>query len=206
MNSNPILLPIFYLPSIAWFSVFLKFENEILLEQMEHFPKQTYRNRTEIMGANGKLTLSIPVKKHGKIPIKDIEISFTENWKAQHWKSIQSAYQSSPYFEFYKDKLFEIYNNDIHNLVEFNSNALTIILKLLKIEKHYSFTNQYDVVDAYGFRTFFSSKKTIHYNMESYFQVFSDKFPFMENLSILDLICNMGPESATYIKKVSQSS
>ena len=104
------LLPIFYLPPIYWFSKFLN-EDQISLEQWENFPKQTYRNRTNIYGANGKLSLVIPIKHTGKRQMKDIEISYAENWQKIHWKSIKTAYQSSPYFEFYEDKLGEIYKN-----------------------------------------------------------------------------------------------
>ena len=106
---NKILLPIFYLPPISWFSIFLDGDNHIFLEQFENFPKQTYRNRTAIYGANGKLPLIIPIKHNGKREMKDIEISFSEDWQKLHWKSIKTAYQSTPYFEFYEDRLKSIF-------------------------------------------------------------------------------------------------
>ena len=88
---NKILLPIFYLPPISWFSIFLDGDNHIFLEQFENFPKQTYRNRTAIYGANGKLPLIIPIKHNGKREMKDIEISYSEDWQKLHWKSIKTA-------------------------------------------------------------------------------------------------------------------
>ena len=136
------LLPIFYLPPIYWFSKFLN-EDQISLEQWENFPKQTYRNRTNIYGANGKLSLVIPIKHTGKRLMKDIEISYAENWQKIHWKSIKTAYQSSPYFEFYEDKLGEIYNTDEPLLAKFNLRALEIIQDILKTEKSFSLTEEY---------------------------------------------------------------
>ena len=105
-----ILLPLFYLPPISWFSEFLKEENEIILEQFENFPKQTYRNRCNIYGANGRLSLIIPINHNGKRVLKELEISDRENWKKLHWKSIKTAYQSSPYFEFYENKMEDIFS------------------------------------------------------------------------------------------------
>jgi hypothetical protein len=200
---SKILLPLFYLPPISWFSAFVKNESEIILEQMEHFPKQTYRNRMEILGANGKLVLSIPIKKAEKKPLKDIEISFLENWKTQHWKSIQSAYQASPYFEYYQDDLKKIYENDLVNLIDFNLNALSIIQKLLKINIDYQLNSVFEnEFQGTNLRNYFSSKQETNIPMESYYQVFSDKFDFQKDLSILDLLCNKGPESATYLSNI----
>lgn len=105
-----ILLPVFYLPPISWFSEFLKEENEVVLEQFENFPKQTYRNRTNVYGANGKLSLIIPIHHTGERCFKNLEISYVEDWQKLHWKSIKNAYQSSPYFEFYEDKLEKIFS------------------------------------------------------------------------------------------------
>jgi len=117
---NKLLLPLFYLAPVSWFSVFLNEDNEIFLEQYENFPKQTYRNRAAIYGANGKLPLIIPINHNGKREMKDIEISFAEDWQKLHWKSIKTAYQSTPYFEFYEDRLKGIYDEKISSLAEFN--------------------------------------------------------------------------------------
>lgn len=203
--SNISLLPIFYLPPISWFSVFLKKETEIMLEKKENFPKQTYRNRAEIYGANGKLTLSIPIKNQGKTPMEKVEMSFAEDWKSQHWKSIQSAYQNSPYFEYYQNDLKKIYENEISNLVEFNIHALKIVLKLLKKNQSFTLNSEYQhEFDGQDFRTLFSSKKESIWEMDSYYQVFSDKGGFVKDLSILDLLCNKGPETTTYLLELSK--
>ncbi|WP_312825185.1 WbqC family protein [Epilithonimonas sp.] len=198
-----VLLPIFYLPPVSWFSVFLNEENEVDFEQFENFPKQTYRNRASIYGANGKLALIIPIKHTGKREIKDIEVSFAEDWQKLHWKSIKTAYQSTPYFEYYEDKLKKIYAEQIVSLKEFNLKALGIILDILKTEKKYELTKEYfKKPEAEDYREKFSAKSESASEFEEYYQSFSDKNGFIKDLSILDLLCNIGPESLTYIKNI----
>ena len=198
-----ILLPIFYLPPVSWFAVFLKEENEIVLEQYENFPKQTYRNRANIYGANGRLSLIIPISHSGKRVMKEIEISYRENWKQLHWKSIKTAYQSSPYFEFYEDKLQKIFEFRTDSLIQFNLNALKIIQEVLKTEKAYSLNIEYVKIPLEeNYREKFSAKKESEIEMEEYYQTFTDKMGFMKDLSILDLICNKGPETLTYLKNI----
>ena len=198
-----ILLPIFYLPPVSWFAVFLKEENEIVLEQYENFPKQTYRNRTNIYGANGRLSLIIPINHSGERIMKQIEISHRENWKQNHWKSIKTAYQSSPYFEFYEDKLQKIFEFESDSLIQFNLNALKIVLDILKTEKAYSLNIEYVKIPLEeNYREKFSAKKESEIEMEEYYQTFTDKMGFMKDLSILDLICNKGPETLTYLKNI----
>lgn len=200
------VLPIFYLPPVSWFAEFLKDENEILLEQHENFPKQTYRSRCNIYGANGKLALILPIHHNGKRVMKDLELSYAEDWQKLHRKSIKIAYQSSPYFEYYEDKLKQIFSVQPTSLIEFNLNALKIILQILKVEKDYSLTTEFEKTpDAVDFRERFSAKKESEYHLPEYYQTFSDKLGFIKDLSILDVVCNIGPESATYIKKVTQS-
>ncbi len=198
-----ILLPIFYLPPISWFAVFLKVENEVVLEQFENFPKQTYRNRANIYGANGRLSLIIPTRHTGKRIMKETEISHRENWQQLHWKSIKTAYQSSPYFEFYEEKLEKIFEFKTDSLIKFNLNALKIIQDILKTEKAYSLNNDYVKIPLEeNYREKFSAKKASEFEMEEYYQTFSDKLGFEKDLSILDLICNKGPETLTYLKNI----
>ena len=201
--NNKILLPIFYLPPVSWFFVFLNTENQITFEQFENFPKQTYRNRATIYGANGKLPLIIPIKHTGKREIKDIEISFAEDWQKLHWKSIKTAYQSTPYFEYYEDKLKSIFSEKIISLKDFNIKALGIILAILKTEKNYDFTSEYfKNPESEDYRERFSAKSESEFDTPEYYQSFSDKYGFLKDLSILDLICNIGPESLTYCKNI----
>lgn len=198
-----VVMPVFYLPPISWFAEFLNEENEVVFEQFEHFPKQTYRNRANIYGANGKLSLIIPIRHTGKREIKEIEISYAENWQKLHWKSIKTAYQSTPYFEFYEDKLSKIYETEEKSLLNFNLQALEIVQKILKTEKAYSLNQEYLKNPAgTDLREAFSAKEESRNNFEEYWQSFSEKYGFIKDLSILDLICNKGPESLTYIKNL----
>ncbi|KFC19783.1 WbqC family protein [Chryseobacterium sp. FH1] len=201
--NNKILLPIFYLPPISWFSVFLDSENETTFEQFENFPKQTYRNRAVIYGANGKLPLIIPIKHTGKRELRDIEISYAEDWQKLHWKSIKTAYQSTPYFEYYEDKLRSIFEEKIDSLVAFNLKALKVVLAILKSEKEFTFSEEYfKNPESEDYREKFSAKTETEIEMAQYYQSFSDKNGFLKDLSVLDLICNIGPESLTYIKNI----
>lgn len=206
MNMKNVLLPVFYLPPISWFSVFLDPESKIVFEQFESFPKQTYRNRANIYGANGKLPLIIPIAHNGKRAMKDIEISESENWRKLHWKSIKTAYQSSPYFEYYEDKIKKIFDLNEKFLLDFNLKGLEVIQQILKTEKAHSLNEEYiKIPEGLNYREKFSAKHPSEFEMEKYYQTFSDKLGFLSDLSILDLICNKGPESLTYIKNIKQS-
>ena len=104
--ADTVLLSTAYFPPIQYFTKFLLYKN-ILIEQYDHYGKQSYRNRCEIYGANGPLTLSVPVnKKHNqKILVRDVDIDYSLNWQKVHWKAIESAYNRSPFFLYYKDRL-----------------------------------------------------------------------------------------------------
>lgn len=201
-----VLLPVFYLPPVSWFSDFLNQENDVVFEKFENFPKQTYRNRANIYGANGKLSLIIPIHHNGTRIINDIEISYAEDWQKLHWKSIKTAYQSSPYFEYYESKLVDIFLHKTKSLLDFNINSLKIILDILKEEKSFSFTEEYiRVPDALDYRESYSAKQESGDNWLEYYQTFSDKQGFIKDLSILDLLCNLGPEARTYINKINHN-
>ena len=135
--------------------------------------------------------------------MKETEISHRENWQQLHWKSIKTAYQRSPYFEFYEEKLEKIFDFKTDSLIEFNLNALKIIQDILKTEKAYSLNNDYVKIPLEeNYREKFSAKKESEIEMEEYYQTFTDKMGFMKDLSILDLICNKGPETLTYLKNI----
>ncbi|MEC5395193.1 WbqC family protein [Bergeyella sp. RCAD1439] len=197
------LMPVFYMPPVSWFSFFLEQGSEITLEQYEHFPKQTYRNRANIYGANGRLSLIIPIRHTGARVMNSIEISYAENWRGLHWKSIKTAYQSSPYFEFYESRLAEIFKLEERYLLEYNLKALAILLDLLKEAKPYTLSEEYlGTPKGADLRMAFSAKQASEYPMEAYYQTFSDKYGFIGDLSVIDLLCNKGPESSGYIRNL----
>ena len=196
-----VLLPISYLGPVSYYSVLLKY-NEIFLETKEHFIKQSVRNRCSILGSNGVQILTIPKqrKSSDKTLISEIKISNKDNWQKSHWQSIVFAYNSSPFFEYYKDKLEDFYFSEYTDLFEFNIKITKTILSFLQEEKELHFTNEYNKkFDGPDFR---ESGFQIE-NIEKYEQVFSEKHDFTPNLSILDLLFNLGPETTSYLERQS---
>ena len=198
------ILPILYAGNIEYFSILLNSTDPIFLDSNEHFVKQSYRNRTEIYGANGKLSLIIPlVKRNKRTPMKDVLIDYSQNWQKLHWKSFESAYRSSPYFEFYEHQLKPFYKEKKHEkLVDFNLALLELILKLLKEEVSLGFTVHYEEVEGIDYRKEINPKKSKGklYPSENYLQVFEAKQGYISNLSILDLLFNEGPNAINFLK------
>lgn len=198
-----ILLPSFYLAPIAYYRHILQCEGKILLERHEHFPKQTYRNRASIHAANGILNLTIPIKKSNvplRSQLKDVQISYEDDWQRLHWMTLQSAYRRSAYFEFYEDDFVGFYQQEYPYLFEFNQALNELILRLLRIDKPIIETQSYEesYSDVLDLRTSIHPKKNERPNTP-YFQVFEPKNGFIPNLSIVDLLFNQGPESRNYL-------
>ena len=198
-----VMMPVFYMPPLSWFAEFLKRDTEVVLEQYESFPKQTYRNRANIYGANGKLSLIIPIQHSEDKLYKNTQVSNAVKWQAQHWKSIESAYKGSPYFDYYEYKLKALFTKEVGSLLEFNLRFLDVVLSILKTDKTYQLSEDYMVdFDGIDLRNGFSTKESNQLIIAEYYQTFSEKHGFIPDLSILDLICNNGPESATYLKSL----
>ena len=171
------------------------------MELHEHFIKQSIRNRCDIYGANGKLQLTIPKQRKGssKTIIKEIQISYKQDWQKQHWTAIQSAYNSSPFFKYYQDELQPFFEDEEKLLVDFNQKLQKVILGLLQEEDNTNFTKEFQHEGSFSdFRNHkFKSK-----NLQRYDQVFMEKHGFIANLSIIDLLFNLGPESSDYLHKL----
>ena len=194
-----------YLAPVEYYML-LSDADKILLEQHDFFVKQTYRNRCTIATANGVMDLIIPVEKSAsnKTLIKDIRISDHGNWKINHWKAILSAYQSSPFFEYYADDLVYCYEKQWDFLWDFNLVLQEKMLILLDIHPEINLTDKYqaDYHNEYiDLREAIHPKKeNVITDLHSYYQVFSQKFGFQKNLSIIDLLFNMGNESILILK------
>jgi len=176
------------------------------LEVKEHFTKQSYRSRCEIYGANGILKLIVPLKKwKSGSKTESIEISYDENWPLLHWKSITAAYRSSPYFEFYEDELIEIFQKKFRFLVNLNQYAEKQISTMIQLPLRAKKTKSFQKVSSPDLRLQIHPKSDSFVNQfqfPTYNQVFSPKFGFIKNLSILDLLFNLGPESLNYLKNI----
>lgn len=192
-----------YMGSINLWS-FMTTAKTLIIEQHDYYQKQTFRNRTYIHGANGKLLLTIPVKHLGEIGhqyYQTVEIENSFNWQKQHWKSIQSAYRSSPYFEFYEDDLAVLYKTKFSSLYAFNKAYFELLLKLLGWEPTVQYTESYETIPAAtDIRAQIEQKNSKTDLVLKYTQVFEDKNGFIPNLSIIDLLFNEGPNTLTLLK------
>jgi hypothetical protein len=180
--------------------------NDIIFEIEDNFQKQTNRNRTYIYSPNGIQLLNIPVKhSHANHQsTKDTRIDTDFDWQKQHYKSLETAYKSSPFFEFFEDDLRSFFKKKHSFLLDLNFETLEIISKCLRMKFDFSTTTEYistvqsDLV--LDLRSLANGKKD-ESSFEKYSQVFDDKHGFINNLSILDLLFNEGKYTFDYLKK-----
>ncbi|MDP2089902.1 MAG: WbqC family protein [Flavobacteriaceae bacterium] len=178
---------------------------EICFEVADNFQKQTYRNRSYIYGANGKLLLNIPVKhnkSNGRQKTKEVLIDNDFHWQKNHFKTFQNSYRSSPYFEFYEDDLAPLYHKTYTHLLDFNLKTHEFIIDALQEKLKICYTSDYEIESKKGedYRFLVEAKKEKKINLTPYTQVFDDKFGFISNLSILDLLFMEGPNALNYLE------
>ena len=204
MQSTTILLCTAYLGPAEYYAAMLSHQ-KIIIEQHEFFVKQSYRNRCEILGANGKMVLSIPLQvRKNKSLTKDIRVDYKTPWQMQHWRAIKSAYSSSPFFEYYQDDLLPYYEKQVEFLLDFNLVIQEKIAELIGIKLNFSLSESYvqEIENKIDARNSFSPKLNSEKIFPNYIQVFENKFPFVPNLSILDLLFNLGNESEIYLRSI----
>jgi len=193
-----------YFPSIASM-VAISQASKIVFEVADNYQKQTYRNRAYIAHSNGKLLLNVPIShKKGDVHQKTKEV-VPENdfpWLSQHWKSLQSAYRTSPYFEFYEDDLAPLFAKPVTNLLDFNLQIIKLLFELIGIETPTEKSIEYfKITELKDMRYLVVSKREKSFGFESYHQVFEEKQGFIENVSVLDLLFNEGPNSLLYLER-----
>ena len=206
-----VLLVTSYWPNLHYFFYVLN-ASIINIEQFDNYSKQSYRNRTQILSANGILNLSIPIKKNkSEKVINSIEISYKEDWQKNHWRAITSAYKNSPYFDFFEEDLKVFYSNKYNLLIDYNTDQLKFIVKVLKQKKNIQLTKQYEsnpesVIDLrtiiHPKQSYLSDKLLANKLDQSYYQTFENKISFTPNLSILDLLFNKGLHTIDYLKSI----
>ncbi len=206
-----ILLTTAYFPPLEYFAFALAAEN-VLIERHENYMKQTYRNRCIIMAANGILPLVIPVKKFRgrKTPIRDVKPDYSYHWQRLHLISLESAYRSAPFYEYYIDEIMPFFNNRYRYLLDLNSAIFDKMPELMDISLSWRYTVEFmkDPPSGYAdLRESFHPKKdnpelTVIRENIKYKQVFQDRWGFNPGLSILDLLFNAGPDAGGLLTKV----
>lgn len=180
--------------------------NRVVFENEDNYQKQTYRNRMYIYGANGKLLLNIPIKHTGNKSqhqkYREVRIENDFNWQKQHWKSLQTVYRTSPFFEFYEDEFHPLYHEKFDFLMDFNYRCTELALECLQLHLEYSKTSEFienpqELIDG---RHLVEAKGQKKHLFETYTQVFDTKFGYLNDLSIVDLIFNEGPNALNYLQ------
>ena len=204
MTSNKVLLSTTYFGPVQWFQKLHRAEH-VMIGQWESFQKQTYRNRCLIATTNGVQALTVPVEKSAAC-IKEIRISDHGNWRHLHWNALQSAYGESPFFEYYQDDIRPFFEKRWTFLLDFNEAIRQKMCELIDIAPSVTFTTAYitdpQALVVNDYRTVINPKHPAQdddFETKAYYQVYQMKHGFQENLSILDLLFNMGPESIFYL-------
>ncbi|MBG6061366.1 hypothetical protein IWX83_001147 [Flavobacterium sp. CG_9.1] len=200
-----ILLHPTYFPSVSHFAAMVQADT-VTFEIEDNFQKQTNRNRTYIYSPNGIQLLNIPIKhsKESHQKTKDVRIENDFDWQKQHFKSLEAAYRSSPFFEFFEDDIRPIFEKKQEFLLDLNFEALTIVFKCLRMKIEYHTTAEYfhdaDTLIISDFRPLVNGKKDLSV-FDKYTQVFDDKHGFINNLSVLDLLFNEGKYAMDYLRE-----
>lgn len=192
-----------YFPSISHYVAMIK-ANKITFEMEDNFQKQTNRNRMYIYGANGTQLLNIPIKKGitQNQKYKDVKIEYDFNWRKQHFKSLESAYRTSPFFEYFEDDFRSLFEKKHDFLMDLNLETHQLVTESLGIKLQFDKTDEYhkQVTELVDLRPLIDGKKDTN-QFEPYTQVFEEKYGFINNLSILDLLFNEGRYGIDYLKK-----
>ncbi len=198
-----ILLPLTYFGNVSYF-IHLYKSDEVWIDDREVYLKQTFRNRCQILAANGKLDLTVPIvgTKGRELSIAEIKIAYDDPWQQKHWRTIVSAYKSSPFFEEFEDDIKELLFSKHEFLKELNLEITLKMIELLGKEKSFNLKSEIELpVHSRSLLGYFKPSKMPqnHMQLESYIQVFNYKYGFIPNLSILDLLFNEGPYALSYL-------
>lgn len=198
-----VVLSSLYLAPIEYYSALFRVKSAVI-EIHDNYQKQSYRNRCIIAGANGPLSLSIPIEKPetAKSHMKDIRIADHGNWRHLHWNAIMSAYNSTPFFEYYADDLQPFYEKKTLFLVDFNLQLHQLVCSWLQVNTPTILSTEYTTEVPEGisdFREIIHPKRPSGFTTRPYYQVFKEKLGFIQNASIIDLLFNMGNEARLYL-------
>ena len=183
-------------------------QNEIQWEIKDNFQKQTFRNRAFICTDRGKLMLNIPIqhvgKDQGRQKYEDVKIENEYKWQRQHWRTLQTAYRTSPFFEYYEDEIAPLYLNDFDSLLDYNLKSINIICDCLQIDMPLLKTEKYSIEPSAkkDARFLVNAKKETSLSLPEYNQVFGERHGFIKNSSVLDLLFNEGTSAFNYLNNI----
>ena len=213
LSENTAILSTAYFPPVQYFSKVFRYDH-VIIEQHENYTKQTYRNRCHIHGANRILVLTVPILKPSglKLKIKDVRIDYDKPWQRLHFKSIESAYRHSPFYEFYIDDIKHFFKKKISFLLDLNMQIYEVLCELLQVEASGKLSEFFFPLNDNSENDF---RYTIHpksqfekpdtyFTHVEYYQVFKDRHGFIENLSALDLIFNEGPNAIVILEQTTK--
>ena len=184
-------------------------QHEVVWEEHDNFQKQTYRNRCYISTDKGKHMLNIPIQhvggKEGRQKYADVSTENSYNWKKEHWRTLETAYRTSPFFEFYEDEIRPLYEGNDDSLYDFNLKTIETIAGCVGIEIPKEKTEAYEVepICCFDARFLVEAKKEKDWGIDPYTQVFEERHGFIPNLSVLDLLFNEGTNTLSYLKSLS---
>lgn len=195
-----------YFPDIATFATIV--QHDIKWEVEDNYQKQTYRNRCYICTDLGRHILSIPIRhvggKEGRQKYKDVQLDNSYQWQRQHWRTLQTAYRTSPFFEFYEDELAPLFDSKFDLLLDYNLKTIETIADCLQIDMPLEKSQNFELhpKDVQDGRFLVNAKKNVLFDQEKYVQVFGDRHGFIKNSSILDLLFNEGTNARSYLQNL----
>ena len=197
------ILPLAYLPSVEYFTHLLR--GGCVVDLGEHFVKRSERNRTRILAADGVMELTVHVRNANRPrqPMRDMRLDYSKRWQHQHWGALVASYKSSPYFDFYAERLEPFYRRQWEFLADYNLSLLDTVCSLAKVPMPALSENYVDAA-AGDLDLRPTHREGPAFVAEPYFQVFSERMPFAPNLSFADLLFAEGPASVSVLARCRQ--
>lgn len=197
-----------YFPDVLVFAQIV--QRPVIWEVHDHYQKQTYRNRCYVYTDQGKQMLNIPIRhvggRLGRQNYRDVLLDNSYHWQRDHWRTLQTAYRASPFFEFYEDDLRPLFHTTYEKLMDMNLESIRILGECLGVTIPEDTTSSYqkEAQDYTDLRYLVNAKNSRELSYPSYYQVFEEKHGFIPGLSVLDLLFNQGPSSMEYLEKLPQ--